>query len=83
MRECAPASPTGAPIRISFYGAACASAPNIAGCLIINVIVEDGDFLGMLEEVKTNGGIWGQSEDEEAIFHFLPWPCARVEIGPP
>ena len=62
------------PARITFYSSTYFK-DNAPATAAITVMVEDGDFLGILEVVKENGGIW--SED---MAVFIPYPCACVEI---
>jgi hypothetical protein len=44
----------------------------------ITVRVEDGDVLGILAVVKSEGGI--SATDDDGTFVIIPWPCAVVEI---
>jgi hypothetical protein len=46
--------------------------------LTINIRVENGDFRGILDTIKDNGGIW-TTVDDDTIW-FLPWPPAAVRI---
>jgi hypothetical protein len=45
---------------------------------VINVIVDDGDAVGILESVIESGGI-GQSPND--IYYYIPWLCAVVKIS--
>ncbi|MDI6976225.1 hypothetical protein [Serratia sp. Se-RSBMAAmG] len=45
----------------------------------VNIEVEDGDVLGILENVKESGGVWGKDPETGVIF-FIPYPCAIVTI---
>ena len=46
----------------------------------INVNIENGDFLGIINGVVEKGGIWGRSEERQEYF-FIPWPCAAVTVS--
>lgn len=45
----------------------------------INIYVEDGDVIGVLEVIKENGGVWGKNKETGVIF-FIPYPCTIVTI---
>ncbi len=49
-----------------------------AASIAITVVIEDGDVAGVISAVIENGGI-GQMDDK-GVYHFVPWPCAAVEI---
>lgn len=51
---------------------------NDSSCTI-NVIVENGDVLGILDAVIEAKGV-GQFT-ENGKYMFIPWPCAIVEIS--
>jgi hypothetical protein len=44
----------------------------------ITVSVDDGNVLGLLSDIRRNGGVGTMLEDGR--FVFLPWPCAYVEV---
>ena len=44
----------------------------------ICIIVEDGNYKGIIQSAIDLGGIWGSTDEVECFF--LPWPCAYVEI---
>ncbi|HXC55488.1 MAG TPA: hypothetical protein VNU97_09345 [Rhizomicrobium sp.] len=43
--------------------------------------IADGDFVGAIEAVKQNGGVYFPSQDGGKTVWFLPWPCAAVRIS--
>ncbi len=45
----------------------------------INVIVENGDVLGILDAVIEANGVGQLTENGK--YMFIPWPCALVEIS--
>lgn len=67
------------PRRITFRGSKFTDDSGLDKTVNINVIVENGDALGILKVVMEDGGI-GQLNDD-GIYYFLPWPCACVEIA--
>lgn len=66
------------PARITFHSAKYAKRDGQDATINISVEVANGDVLGVLEEVRKNGGIW--VHDEKGQFFYLPWPCAAVEV---
>lgn len=64
--------------QICFFSPAFSDLKGNEKYLNICVRVEDGDIAGIMSTVVEDGGI-GKT-DEDGVFHFLPWPCAAVEI---
>lgn len=48
--------------------------------LSLTVTVDDGDFLGILETVKAEGGSFLPDADGASGGWFLPWPPAAIRI---
>jgi hypothetical protein len=67
------------PCRLTFFGSSFeAGNSNITW----SITIEDGDYVGVIEAVKQNGGIYAASQDRGKTYWFLPWPCAAVRICP-
>lgn len=45
----------------------------------VNIHVENGDILGILNIVKEDGGIWGKNK-ETGVIYFIPYPCAIITV---
>jgi hypothetical protein len=54
-----------------------ASAPN-GGKQSLSVLVENGDYAGIINQVKSSGGAYLPSDDDTIVFY--PWPPLYVEI---
>ena len=69
------------PAVITFYRAFHADRTGSMRSLTISIIVDDGDWSELMENVMANGGIGGENDDGEPFF--LPWPCAAVDVHYP
>ena len=70
--------PKGQPRQICFFSPTFRDTEGTDKSLNICIEVKDGDVAGILSKIREDGGIVQESED--GTFHFLPWPCAAVEI---
>ena len=66
------------PRRITFRSAKFYDDSGNDKALNINVLVENGNALGILKVVIDQGGIGHIADD--GTYYFIPWPCACVEI---
>jgi hypothetical protein len=73
-----PPPPSGQPCRVTFRSAISRDDEGNLKTISLNVTVENGDFQGIIDVVKEEGGLWSSSP--EAGVFFLPWPCAYVEV---
>jgi len=62
------------PVTITFFGAPYKTAESTDDTLIVNVTVQDGDYMTVINGVKEQGGIFLQPQTENEIVWFLPWP---------
>lgn len=76
--DCYPAFKPGTPRSVAFVGTPYKSVDGQSVSFRININIEDGDVLKMIEVVKENGGIGGNMGD--GTYCFIPWPCAAVEV---
>jgi len=74
-------SPPKRPAVVSFYGAFHADCTGNLRSLTISIMVDDGDWSELMENVMENGGVGGEDDDGEPFF--LPWPCAAVDVHYP
>jgi hypothetical protein len=63
---------------ITFYGTPYKTEVGESKVTNISVHVENGDVVGILEQVIEEGGI-GQTL-EDGSYAFIPYPCAAIEI---
>ena len=71
-------SPPRRPAVVTFYGAFHADRTGNLRSLTISIMVDDGDWSELMENVMENGGVGGENDDGEPFF--LPWPCAAVDV---
>ena len=74
-------SPPRRPAVVTFYGAFHADRTGNLRSLTISIMVDDGDWSELMENVMENGGVGGENDDGEPFF--LPWPCAAVDVHYP
>ena len=74
-------SPPKRPAVVTFYGAFHADRTGNMRSLTISIMVDDGDWSELMENVMENGGVGGENDDGEPFF--LPWPCAAVDVHYP
>jgi hypothetical protein len=74
-------SPPKRPAVVTFYGAFHADRTGNLRSLTISIMVDDGDWSELMENVMENGGVGGENDDGEPFF--LPWPCAAVDVHYP
>lgn len=71
------------PAEVSFIGFRFEQEDGETQRLQVNVVVANGDFEGIINAVRENGGIYVQpNEGEDVAAWFLPWPCAAVRVKP-
>lgn len=68
------------PCNVVFRSASYKDELGIEKTANVVVKIENGDFQGIIDSVKEQGGIWGVYENGGGFF--MPWPCAFVEILP-
>ena len=51
------------------------------GSLSISITVENGDYQGVIDVVRENGGMYSIKPDQNGDFWFLPWPPAVVRLS--
>jgi hypothetical protein len=54
-----------------------AASPN-GGSQTLSVFIENGDYAGIIEVVKSSGGAYLPSDHDTIVFY--PWPPLHVEI---
>ncbi len=69
------------PAVVTFYGAFHADRTGNMRSLTISIMVDDGDWSELMENVMENGGVGGENDEGEPFF--LPWPCAAVDVHYP
>ena len=74
-------SPPRRPAVVTFYGAFHADRTGNLRSLTISIMVDDGDWSELMENVMENGGVGGENDDGEPFI--LPWPCAAVDVHYP
>ena len=51
------------------------------GSLSISITVENGDYQGVIDAIRENGGMYSIKPDQNGDFWFLPWPPAVVRLS--
>lgn len=70
-------TPAAVPCRVTFYGTVFNNDLEIQQSLRFSIVVTDGDFGRLIEEVRQDGGIYSPPGTE---MWFLPWPCSSVRV---
>jgi hypothetical protein len=73
---------TGTPCTITFMGFNFWTPEGEQKRLSVSIDLGDGDFEGMIDYVRQQGGIYLPTPEEDANSWFLPWPCAAVRVSP-
>jgi hypothetical protein len=73
-----PPPPSCRPCRVTFRSATSRDDEGNLKTIVLTVTIENGDFQGLIDLVRKDGGLWSSSP--EAGVYFLPWPCAFVEV---
>ena len=70
------------PCEITFIGFPFVTPEGEEQKVTLTISVQNGDFEGIIDVIKENGGAWLPSTDGGQTFWFLPWPCAAVRVRP-
>jgi hypothetical protein len=68
------------PCTIIFHGFPCKTRENQDYRLTLSVTIQDGDFQGVIDAFKENGGAWLPDEFGEDAVWWMPWPCAAIKV---
>ena len=72
--------PESFPRRVEFFGHTFTTPDEEDRSLVYTVEVEDGDYQGIIDTVREDGGTYLVHED--GSVWFMPWPPAAIRVTP-
>jgi hypothetical protein len=69
------------PMKVTFYSAPFTDEYGTGRTQSVSVTVENGDFLGIIDAVRADGGVVVRDPDLAEAW-YIPWPPAAIKVTP-